>query len=85
MLHAEPPKNYACVKNATPFMSRSFRLKVEIGVRGPADHFRLERGPRSALENKHLIGALARWHREVDSKIEPGRVAAQLACASSGG
>jgi hypothetical protein len=57
-------------------MSRSIRPKVEIGVRDPADNFRLERGSRRELENKLLVGALARWHRDVDSESAPGRIAA---------
>ena len=57
-------------------MSRSFRPKLDIGVRDPADNFRLERCARRELENKALVGALARWHREVDSESAPGRVAA---------
>ena len=67
-------------------MSRSFRPKVEIGVRDPADNFRLERGPRRELENKLLVGALARWHHEVDSESAPGRVAAhEISCAQGFG
>src|SRR5580704_6695599 len=79
-------KNYSCVKNETHFRSRSFRPKVQIGVRDPADNFRLERGPRRELENKLLVGALARWHHEVDGERAPVRVAAhEISCGQGFG
>ena len=65
-------------------MSRSFRPKVEIRVRDPADNFRLERGPRRELENEHLVGALGRWHHEVDTESAPGRVAAHEISSAQG-
>ena len=85
MLRAGSLKNYFRAKNETP-VSRSFRPKVKIGIRDPADNFRLERGPRRELENKLLVGALAFWHHEVDSESAPRRVAAhEISCAQDFG